>query len=113
MVGLRSDTCIPSPPVLQGAYLAQIVELVRNDDALKILHAFVAQLRFDSQAHRRARPLGNGGPTFFAGVFCDLRARGEPLQVGERICAGPSHAPFDRQAQIGKRVASQAWRRYE
>ena len=48
------DARVPGPAVLDVPLLAAVVELVRDDDALQVLHALVAHLPFDAQPHRRA-----------------------------------------------------------
>jgi hypothetical protein len=45
--GRLSDSNVPRPSVLQRADLAEIVELVLDDDPLEELDALIAELRFD------------------------------------------------------------------
>ena len=49
LVWPHSYTCVPRPSVLYPKCPA-VVELIRYDDALEILHALVAQLGFYSEA---------------------------------------------------------------
>ena len=48
-----SDARVPRPSVQYVPLVTAIIELIRNDDALQILHAFVAHLSFHPQSHRR------------------------------------------------------------
>lgn len=50
----RSDPDVPRPSVLQRADLAEIVELIRDDDPVEELDAFVAELSLHPHSQRSA-----------------------------------------------------------
>src|SRR5438132_7181382 len=84
--------------------LGVVVERIEAHEASARAYAGCLQHR----AQRHASPFGDRRPSFLAGVLGNLRARGEVLQLAERIAAGPRHAAFDPQTPVGELSTPQA-----